>query len=111
MTNARSEVEGIAQFSESLFLVLEVSPAQFIETAAGLIILEKLVHLFEQGVVALPEADGPGLLLKRFQNGTGRLLIASPVFVGRDLIVNEGVGLSLNDFENAGVLLDRKSVV
>src|SRR5580704_1262283 len=98
-----SEVEGIAQFSESFFLVFEVMVAQFAKSAFGLVVFQEIVDLLKQRGVAFAKADGPRFLLKRLEDGSGGVRIALPVFVSGNLVIDEGVRFALQHFQNAGV--------
>lgn len=97
-----SEVERIAHGPESFFLFLEVAVAELFKAAPGAVVFEELVYFGQQFGVPFSDADGPGFLLKRFQDGASGVGIFLPVLVGGHLVVDERVGFGLDDFEDAG---------
>src|ERR1051326_1377870 len=74
------------------------------ESTIGAKCFQKGINLRLQGIVTLPQADGPAFLLKRLKQRLGGVAMALPMAKYGHLIVDESLGFALNDFQHARVL-------
>jgi hypothetical protein len=99
------KVKGYSGLGKSLFLILQVTLSQSIESSCGPEGLEEQVHLPEEHRVTWPETDRPRLTLDGIQEGYRLIGMLLMVFPDTHLIVEKPVRLSLDNLKNRGGLL------
>src|ERR1700757_1241081 len=94
---ASSEIERNPQLLKHLLVLPKIFVAELVKAAGLFKVLEEGVYLLAQLVVSFADPDRPFFALKRFEDWSGRILMAFPELEDGDLVVDHTVRFPLSD--------------